>query len=365
MELVNDKYARLDKVVVYGFHVLDIENIYDLIKKNIVIVNLNKDRYVLTQGGDRYSSICIEKNEMFDQFIYGLSKDGHEYGSLQMSVDAVYGNLNCYASDDYRTRIKQVEAFLYEKYKIKVIFDDAKYKCIEINKTIVLNSYFCEYRRVLDLMVSLFPNNLRLRKENDYYRNINSTAILDCKKIPETYSRTSGERGLTIKVYDKSTELQEVYKIQVSYNYLRFEIKLNSQKKIIESIGSNSVWEINDQSINYYFTNFVTANVEKPYIKFCEKRDKALKKIIKSNYIPHSRTWIRDVFITICNLEIDRDIPIILSVDEILPLFDTLPFSSRQCKRNAKQKIKKLAEEKADVFSDSKDKYYEIIQKLK
>ena len=90
MELIKDDVALLDKVVIYNFSVLDIDNISVLQDKGIVTVKERAKDYIHTIFGELYSSISIDKTIAFDKFTYAISPIGI-YACLELSVDDVDG----------------------------------------------------------------------------------------------------------------------------------------------------------------------------------------------------------------------------------------------------------------------------------
>ena len=242
---------------------------------------------------------------------------------------------------------------------------ECKYKSIEINKTIVINHKFSEYVRTIRLMMYLLPNRLRLREVEYMSESLHPYKASDYKMFPETYAKISRgkEKRLEIKIYDKTKQLER-YKITVCHNFLRCEITLNGSK-IQEVLGDNGVYNVTDSVINNYFNSFIEQNFILEYEKYCEKRDRGIRKILRQHYKPGSHTWVRDVLLEVCDTELSNGIPLVLDVDEIISQLDCLKLLSKQCKYNAKKQFQTVCREKCPTLDDGdSEKLSEIENKL-
>ena len=370
MKVNNENEALMDKVSVYGFTVKDIEDIYPLVKQGIVSIEAGKDKYLTTIAGDQYSRITIKNESLFDSFIFGIGSSGHVYGRLDISINNPEDyNLNCFSADEYKQRISDIKDLLEIKYGIYARFNEAKFQYMEINKTIEVDDIVAEYSRVLNLVFSLFPGHLRLK-------DINAASSYDedkdwgAEKEALTLRRSSGESGIDITAYDKTTQINRKLKKDkrdehVDKNYLRFEVHLKSAKKIKDALGTNGVWDIKDKMLNFFFRDFLKKAVMDPYNKYCLQRDKRVRKVLNECYMPGSRTWIRDVMFKICRIEIRKGIPLILDIKELIPLLKILPFNTRQARYNAKKTFLQICRDCPNIFEGDMDKMLEIINKLK
>lgn len=366
MELKADTSVLLDKVVIYDFKVLDVRDIVQLQKEDIVMVNEKQKFYVILPSGEFFSSLKIEKASYFDFFQYSVSKEGRPYGRLEMSVpDDGFHNLNCLSAYQYQQRVKQVRKYLEDQYGIITDFSNSKFKSMEINKTVVINETFDSYRRPLSLMMYLLPGTLRL-KENDFHgKDQHPTKATGYRKEIQTFEKTSGERGIIIKIYDKSEQLKAKYKIQTLHNYLRYEITLKAPEKVRSALGGNEVFNIMDKQVENYFHDFIQKNLVDPYEEYCRKRDIVLRKFLKKYYAPGSRVWIRDVFLEIDNHEIKNGVPLMLEVEELIEQLGCIKFSSKQTRYAAKKRMQEICESKSDVYGQHDgEKYRELLEKL-
>jgi len=209
------------------------------------------------------------------------------------------------------------------------------------------------------------PGQLRLSKSECHGKNRQPPRAVEYNEITETYSGNSGKRGIAVKIYDKRKHLLLMYHIETFSNYLRFEITLKCPEKVKQALGTNGVFRITDNMLEKYFKEFISKNVVEPYRKHCEKRDIALRKMLKENYCPASKTWTRDVLLEISDLEITKSVPLMLDIDELIAQLNCIKFGKKQNKYNAKKRFKEICCEHLSAFvqNDGK-KYCEIINKL-
>lgn len=358
--------ALLDKVTVYGFKIVTINNMRDLVRRNIVTIKQGVRLYCRTKDNRYFSSIKIEATEAFDYFFYGITPDGMEYGALELSVPdrAGYHNLYGITAKEYCDQLQEAAIFLEEEYGIILDFSDARYKKMEINKTIRLDHPFDTYQRPLTLLMYLLPGTLRLGGEHDVYRKDADHNVLPERRV-KTYYKSSGKRGLTIKIYDKGEQLRNVHNIELNGNFLRFEITLNCPDKIKKSLGSNRIRDIDDAAIKRYMDDFIIQNLINPYEAFKDKEKKLIKRMLRKNYKPASRTWVRNTLLEVCNMEIDKKLPVILDLKELIEMLSILPFKTRQSRYNARKNFEAASKEHAPVLCrNDNEKYTELLRKL-
>lgn len=368
MELTNSTSVFLDKISVYHFYVYSISNINDLITSGIVTIRQKQRSYIVLADGSKISSVEITQTDYFDHFLFCISRKGRLYSSMELSIpDDGYHNLNCLTLTEYRVRIALAKQFLLDEYGISVCFDNLKFRTIELNKTIETDYTFPEYRRPLILMMHLLPGLLRLH-ESDYFDRANHPYLASSnKKIIRTFMATSGKRGLTVKIYDKTEQLKKKG-IDISGDYLRFEITLNDPEKIKKAFGSNDVFKLSDTDLQKYFLSFIHENVEIPYDRYSIRRSIALKKVLKAHYAPGSRTWVRDVLLELSASENRTMLPLLLDISELVDLLTApkvIPFSCKQTRHAAKKRFLETVQKKTPIFCQHDDvKYQELLSKL-
>lgn len=368
LELLNSTHALIDKVEINGFEVLNIDDVVDLQRKGIVTTKENAVNYIPTQYGERYSSIKIRDTNLFNSFTYALTNSGCLNAELSISVTHdKYHNLNCFTAEMYREKLIEIQAFLMLQYGIKVDFSNAKYKSIEINKTIMLDSYFYEYNRVIPVVMFVLPPKLKLKQVNYFVEeNRKSRKVSEWSNRIDTYYKRSGKKtGLEVKIYNKTKQLENKYHIKLRHHYLRYEITLISNGKIKRTLGTNEVQLLDDEILNQYFTNFIKENVQKAYLEYCSKCEKELIKILKMQYVPKGTKWVGDTLSKIQDAESDRKLPLLLDVEQLLPLLSNLPFQNRQSKSRAKKLfIDDCSKNRKGLVKGDDKKCEEMLQKL-
>lgn len=372
-ELKNSQQALIDKICIYGFCVTGIKNIDDLITRNVATVKEGQKQY-LAVG---VSSILISEAPYFDRFECAMGPEGVAYSRMELSIpgDDGYHNLNCHELWQCRQQIADAVQYLYTEYGISVTECDLRIKSIEINKTIPIDYPFEAYQRPLALMMHLFPGTLRMAERDYHERSQHPDRAEDNQRIVRTFEKTSGKRGLTVKVYDKTTQLNNLAgkdKLDeiIRHPYLRFEITLPSAEKIRKALGSNHLDELTDQKIQEYFDTFITDNVSKVYEAYNDKRHKAIRRIMRDTYAPNSHTWVRDTLLRIMNVETQTNLPLMLDIDEAITLLmnNAIPFKGKykaQKKHNAILQFRSVCDRYTPVMAQGDlTKYQELLSKL-
>lgn len=111
--------------------------------------------------------------------------------------------------------------YIYSEYGIMLVNVDASYRLLELNNTVEMNEDVDLYYPILKLIADFAPKRY---KDNNIARD-------GWKRIKGIYI---GNNTVEYKLYNKAKQLEEVYKIKVEGNYLRFEIVLLNSKKIKE-----------------------------------------------------------------------------------------------------------------------------------
>ena len=365
MILKRDTEALCDKVRIYNFYISEIFDIPKL--QEIGIVNIIKGRkiYIPVNKEDEISSVCIKENEYFDNLIYAVGIDGHVFSEMELSVpdDEKYHNLNCMRLEEYQLRLEEIKDFLLKEYGIVIRFEDSKFKTMEINKTIILNDEFLKYQRPIKTIMYLFPKKLRL-KEHDYFSEDQNTEK-NFKRSIETFMKDSGKQGITIKFYDKKKQLESKYKIYLPFECLRFEITLKKPSKIRKNLGTNKVFELTDEKLNLYFRKFIDENIRKPMELYQKQMKSNLRRILKKYYSPSSHTWSRDILLQISGQELEKGVPLMFDISNLLNEIDVLKLGSKQKKYSVKQRFICICREELQIYMQEDGKRcYELLTKL-
>lgn len=365
MILKRDTEVLCDKIKIYNFFISEILDIPKLQGMGVVNVIKGRKIYILVNKKDEISSVCIKENEYFDNLIYAVGIDGHVFSEMELSVpdDDKYHNLNCMSLKEYQIRLQEIKDFLLKEYGIVVRFEDSKFKTMEINKTIILTDEFSKYQRPIKTIMYLFPGKLRL-KENDYFSEDKNTEK-NFKRSIETFMKDSGKQGITIKFYDKKKQLENKYKIYLPFECLRFEITLKKPSKIRKDLGTNKVFELTDEKLNVYFRKFIDENIRKPMELYQKQMKSNLRRILKKYYSPSSHTWSRDILLQISGQELEKGVPFMFDVINLLNELDVLKLGSKQKKYSVKQRFISICREELRIYMNEDGKRcYELLTKL-
>ena len=112
------------------------------------------------------------------------------------------------------------------------------------------------------------------------------------------------------------------------------------------------------------YKNELTASEETPG-PLHEFEKKLIRKLLKKNYKPASRTWVRNTLLEICSMEIDKKLPVVLDIKNLTKMLNILPFQTRQSRYNAKKNFESACREHAPVLCQNDDeRYEELLRKL-
>ena len=221
--------ARLDKIKICGFNIIDISDIDNLVSRGIVTINKEECfNNVELASGKRVQSIIIKDDLLFGYMTYSMTKHLIRRATMEIFVDySDMHNLLGFSVDDYKRKINMIQDKLLKEYHIIVDFSDATFSYIEINKTIELDYDFDQYGRAISMIMAILPNRLRLNNNAIWSKYVNSVSGAR-EIVNKTFFRSSGKRGMDVVIYDKSEDIRERCNELVSpdKHYLRLALKL-------------------------------------------------------------------------------------------------------------------------------------------
>lgn len=358
---IKEKTALLDKLMLGNISIIRFNDIENLISREIIEISSAKAKYV-TASGQVFSRLKIENDGLVDEMIAGsriLRNKRVDYCTLSVSIkNNETGNLSCYTAVEYFDQLLKIQNHLQNKYGIIADFSDATLKYIEINKTFKLDRNFESYHRVLNLITANLPTNLRNQMD---YRKATRQGI-----EYETYYATSrktnkSKKYMLFKIYDKKKAIKNI--IVLTDAYMRVEVTLVGAERIKQSFGSNKFVDITDKLINDYFNGLMQKIIIEPLEKWKTKRDKYLLDLMIEQR-KDKKHWQTNVLRILQNEEIANKFPILLDIEELIPLLDNLGLkSNRRC--DVKRNLRKQAKKYESVFCNRDDlKLEEIVEKL-
>lgn len=350
----NQDDVLIDKVSIYNFDIEDIQDIDELKKKNLIIIENAPTRYIETNSGQQYQKIELEKCEHFDTFVCALSKCGKPYTKMELSENGKDGmrNLNCITVEELKAKIKDAEHYLSSDLGILCNFDFAKIKSIELNKTFDIALDSLSYDRVIKTLINLMPPTAS---------KIKKPIISDST----TYSASNKSQTETLKIYDKANQLKKVHHKKINENILRVEIQLiNEANKIKTRFGSANLSDLTDEIIQEYFSDYVTKNIINPFYAHLDFQEKQVKKILKDNYKKSDYEWIDNVLHIISDFEMVHEIPLMFDIEQMKNWLDVLNLP-RQNKYYIFKRFKEKIVNYSTVYNNHDlQKYRELINKI-
>lgn len=362
MTEIREKTALLDKIEFGGIGILDFIDFDSLIKKDILELSSSPVRYV-TASGKAFNKLMLENDGLIDKMIAGAKVMGNkrvDYCNLSTTIkNDESGNLSCYTVYDYLEQLKKIQAHLENDHGIIVDFSDITLKELEINRTFKLDGDFETYHRVLSLIMTNLPNYMK--NQMDYKK-----VIKGCSEY-QTYYATSkttnkSKRYLLFKIYNKSKAIENI--ILITDSYMRVEFRLVGAEKIKKALGTNKFAGLTDRIINDYFDNQIKKILVQPFQKWKKGRDKYLLELMKEQRQKDIRHWQTNVLRILQNEEISKKRPILLDIEEIIPLVDKLDLKSNR-RSDVKRNFRKQSQKYETVFCNGDDlKMVEILDKL-
>lgn len=373
---VNECTALIDKVTFSHVMIKDIENIEKLIELDVVKRKEDEDsqnpkkRYV-TYSGQKFDYLHIKNDEMINDLKVGINpKSKKAYGTMQLSVKNSSGNnLICNSVEDFRRQLEATKAHIKVKYGIEIDLSDLTLKKIEINKTFRLDGAFDDYKRVFKFIMGVLPPKSYLNTQGEFRKKNNNGY-----EYQTFYARTSRnnkqeyssdgqirkpKQYLELKIYNKTQQLMGL--ILLDDDYLRLEFSIVNSQKIKREFGTNRFDMITDEKINAWFDTKIDEWIVKPLQKFKAERDKKVLKLMKEQ-LKIEKHWVSNVIGILQNQEVEQDYPVLLDVEELIPLVDSLGIDRPGRVKNS---FRRQATKIQTVLSNRDDlKLAEIIEKL-
>ena len=359
---IKENVALIDKVIFSGIIIVDIENMDELVTRGVIEQGKTNTPYY-TESWQQFSRLSIEHDGVIDKMVAGgksLKGLPVSYCTLECNVkNQGYGNLACYTVEDYAARLKEIQKHLLSEYGILTDFTYIKVKEIEINRTFKLDGEFADYHRAITVLMNNLPTYLKSQME---YMKVEQNSV-----EYETYYATSkktnkSKRYLLLKIYNKSKALENI--VLLTDSYMRVELRLIGTEKIKKDLGSYIFKELTDQIINKYFDNQVQKLIVGPLQKWQQSRDKYLINLMKQQRQDDIRHWQTNVLRILQNEEVKQKRPILLDIEELIPLVDQLKLNSKR-KSDIKKNFRKQAQKYETVFcAGDRQKLDEIVDKL-
>lgn len=280
----------IDRTVIKGFEL-------GIIQRRVLLSNNNVDYYEKAEGYPvkewdeevEYRHIGFLKivdDPLFKLLRIGVAnnKKGHiYYASLEITInDEEKKNLKPLTMAQYLQRIHDIKLHLKDKYGLYIDFKNAYFEELEVNKTAIMDRNFSSYDFLLTNIGYLIPGRYTIATHRHQE---------DLKQL-EFYNKS-----IKGKVYDKTRQLQEQFKLTLDKQYMRVEYCFKDNAKVINAFATRSIYKLKDEDINSFLNKQINKELIKPirdYITTSNKKLLAMAKQIKKD---DKRKWV-SMFIT-------------------------------------------------------------------
>ena len=90
-----------------------------------------------------------------------------------------------------------------------------------------------------------------------------------------------------------------------------------------------------------------------------------LRRILKKYYSPSSHTWSRDILLQISGQELEKGVPLMFDISNLLNEIDVLKLCSKQKKYSVKQRFICICREELQIYmQEDGNRCYELLTKL-
>ena len=157
----------------------------------------------------------------------------------------------------------------------------------------------------------------------------------------------------------------------MGHECLRFELTLNSPKKVRDALGTDIIAKLSDERVNEYFNDFISENIDIPRRKYMESCRTELKKTFKACYTSRGRNWVYELLLLLYDAEISRDgIPVLLDIKQVVEMLPEINKIDRKWRSRMKKRLYDSGSicggsKRLQVFFSKDDtKYEELVCKL-
>lgn len=229
----------------------------------------------------------------------------------------------------------------YIEGRYNVVLDKNRYKgeCMEINTNIRLDRSFKEYKYILELMHDLRKRGFKGQKHEDEEKEFTGIKLFN--------------DSMSIKIYNKSTQLATQKNIPIYDEVMRVEVAFLTQNKINDMFGTCYIDEITDEQMKKVLLMIVEKELFKPLEKHIDKTNKELRRMLKEEKKENVKSYKRSFLSRSINKAFDIQQPL-----DLLKLE-----APKHFKRDIK-KLQTIIEDDGRHLYDNLLKFTEIKTKL-
>lgn len=363
---VNNLNERIgiDKTVITNFKINTIDIVH--LKSMSIDLITDKDSLLISNNNVGIRKLNITDN-YFGKLECGMTNANPQrkyaaYTKLTLSVSG-YNNLQNLDVYEYKQRIKQVIKYIYDKYKIDIIYDfkSLYISYMEINCTFKLKDSFNNYKRALLILMANLPVN-KYSYKNKHNIKYNSFYEIDQNcNIAELETLWVKNSSIELIIYNKSKQLKDNKNIILNDDYIRIEYRLKRRDSHIKSLGS-VVDNLTDKNIKSFFINSIENDLFKPFENYKYKIKGMFEKALRPMLEHSERQWYKDFIRIIREYEQKNSLPMIIDIEDIFSVLKE--YSKSNYSRRKKMVLRKAKESEKDLIGVT-EKINEILNKLK
>lgn len=306
----------IDKTSIKGFEIKTIDMNRLLTRQNVILQLQQQESQpcIILEGVEgHYHNICylkITDGHMFNTFMLGIKiKNGHlnNYCILDMSIaEGTDSNLRPLLINEYHNKIARLKSYLEDIYGLYVNFDNARFNSLELNITAQMDYDFVEYQYLLNTMCYLTPRVYKYTPDYDKDRIIREYKFYN--------NSTSG------KIYDKTYQLMDRFKIKVEDQYMRIEYTLTKTESIEKTLGTSSIYNLEDNTIKTWLVKKITRDLINPTQRYIHEKEKELYKLGQEEKATGSKNWCKNFIIKAMSLRNNietGDCPVVIDLNQL------------------------------------------------
>lgn len=279
----------IDKTKVKSFRIVKIDEAKFIANNNVIYKNDGVAVEAATLDDNKYfaySYLKITDGNIFNSLVMGIKNNKgipNPYSFVEIHIsDELNGNLKPLTVAEYHNLIENLKTYIEEQYGLYLDFNGAKFEEIEINITAEMDRQFIDYEFLLSQVVQLVPKTYCYSTYIGKKREVKQLEFFN--------------KSVQVKIYDKTSQLRNKYKIHMDNQFMRIEYNLCKPKKIKDCIGSEYIYEIDDKVLSEWITSQISKDIIKPINKHIENANKQLLTMVQKEKQIDSRKWTKIFF---------------------------------------------------------------------
>lgn len=252
---------------------------------------------------------------------------------------------------EYKNYLESIRSYLASTYGIYIDMSEARLYMVELNITSQMRYPLHDYRLIFE--------GAMIKRNQKKYRFFRMTGEGDRKFMSyELFStKTKKEqRSLNIlKIYDKTEQLANCFKIYEDNQYMRMEYVFTTYKMIESRLGTSYIADLTDDIVRDFLSENIQEDIFKPVEAYINDSNKQLKKIYTDIKKKHKRGYIRQFAQYSSQKEVQ-----ILDMEQVVAIAKKDMIKSNHFKLNYKivdEVMPNILKNNYDKLAELKDKF--------